>query len=63
MRESETGAFQIVDEAGTVVEVCVPEMVELALSLYNARRELDVDGNPLGEYVAVPCKKPSGWGA
>ena len=31
-----------------------PDMVAATLEHYNARRELDVDGNPVGEYRAEP---------
>jgi GNAT superfamily N-acetyltransferase len=31
-----------------------PEQVQENLDYYNGRRELDIDGEPIGEYVAVP---------
>jgi hypothetical protein len=31
-----------------------PELVQETLDFYNGRRSVDIDGNPFGEYVAVP---------
>jgi hypothetical protein len=59
----EAKAYEIRDdETGQKVERCRPEDVDFALMLWNSRRELDVDGKPLGLYVAVPCNPGAGWG-
>lgn len=41
--------FRIFSADGTHVATVREDLVELELELANARRELDVDGNPIGE--------------
>jgi len=56
-------AYRIVSSDGEHVETCRPDLVDLALKMWNDRRELDYNGDPIGEYVAEPCKAPKAWGA
>ena len=46
--------YRIMSDEGEHVATVKPEHVEENLAYYNGRRELDVDGNPIGLYVAVP---------
>lgn len=46
--------YRIYSPEGEHVATVKPELVELTLDHYNGLRELDVDGSPIGEYVAKP---------
>ena len=46
--------FRIIRDDGLHVATVKPALVDETLAYYNGRRDLDIDGNPVGEYVAVP---------
>ena len=56
-------AYRIKSPDGRTVEIVRPDLLDFALSHYNDKfREIDIDGNPIGEYTAEPCEAGSGWG-
>jgi hypothetical protein len=50
------------DGSETACDLVRSDLVELALEQRNATRMLDIDGNPVGEYRAVPADAGKGWG-
>ena len=54
--ESRSGlyTYRIFSPSGEHVATVRPEHVQETLDYYNGRRELDIDGNPIGVYRAEP---------
>jgi hypothetical protein len=50
--------YRIISDEGEHVATVKPEFVAENLDFYNSRRSLDIDGNPMGEYTAVPFDGP-----
>jgi len=46
--------YRIFSDEGEHVATVKPELVEETLAYYNGRRELNIDGEPIGEYHAEP---------
>jgi hypothetical protein len=49
-----TKHYRIFTPDGEHIATVDPEHVKETLAAYNDRRELDIDGNPIGEYTAQP---------